>query len=1152
MRTSKLFEPFGIPLSGTHLIEASAGTGKTYSIALLFLRLILEAGIPIDKILVVTYTTAAAAELKERIRTFLRLAARAWKDENINNADVTLIVNNYKASSLQEKPVELEEAILRFDECAIFTIHGFCARVLKDNAFEIGVMHEAEMLTDQSALIEEVVADFYRVQISRMPIEIVSDVRADVSLKKLGEFVAPNANIGAQYVRLIDEEAGDPQNFVHEIWPPLKDCWKKESAALKKLLETAPVKRQRHLLKPQNIPELFERLDTMCSLKEALPGYKTLTGMADIELLELLSQSTIDKITKNGEIPPRHEFFALCEAAAKSLKKISFWYKKRLLEFLKKELPKRKEEKNFQGYDDLIFYLYSALQNAAKKEQLVETLRDSFSAALIDEFQDTDRMQYVIFESIFNYEQGRLFLIGDPKQSIYRFRGADIFSYISTADSIGSVFTLGTNYRSDPLLVEAFNNLFDREDKEPFLLPNIRYERVSAAEKQTQPLRINGDEVPPIVIWNVSPEQEISKYDARAAVYSSIAAEIIRLCSTAAIEEAVRPGDIAVLVEKWDQALALKTALASYQIPAIMSGAVSIFASEEAAESLLILRAIAEPSNENFIRGALVTNIIGFTINDINRYNNSDSMREEAIDNFRRLAKLFDDEGFIVMSAALQQMYKVRENLISLPDGERRLTNFLHVTELLHNKSQNESAGRRYLLRWLAEHIELSEIKKEEYELRLESDEDAVRIMTIHGSKGLEFPIVFCPFQWTPAKIKDKNAFSYHEGEHEILLLGGGDETAAKKAEQEILSEKLRLFYVAVTRAKKRCYLAWGCINNTAKSAAEYFLSDMTSRFKNVPQISIEELPEPNSFFTGSEKTDIPLGLRSFGGSIPLDWKVSSFTAMSGAALPLDESSADHDENAAKINDIFVEQNAAALDLPQIPLEGIFAFPRGARPGSALHEIFESVDFAAENHFDVVESVLSAFNLTGSQNEYVPVIEEMVRNVLRAPLPVEPPFCLADISPQKRVSEMGFYFSVNETSPRDFTFLEGNGIVPPFSGYVNGFIDLVFQKNGLFYLLDWKSNYLGSDVSDYNTGALHEEIVRHKYNLQYMIYTLALHRHLSATYEGYDYEKDFGGVFYVFLRGLTSFGNSNGIYYVKPPFEDVLKMEKIFGVSATL
>ena len=1139
MKTSKPFDPLTIPLSGNNLIEASAGTGKTFSIALLFLRLILEAEIPINRILVVTYTKAATAELKDRIRQFLRMAMRVYKGEAINNKEIEAIVNNQSTESIHAKNNLLNDALLHFDECAILTIHGFCKRVLQDNAFEVGVMHNAEMQVEQSDLIDEVIADFYRKEISKLPLEILPFVIDELSLDVLRILAKQNTNIDLESIRIIDDNIGNLHNFIQDVWQPLKILWNKESASIKELFSSnTSTINQATSLSSKKLEGHFANFDRLF-----LDGDNAIAIKSDLQLLRIFSQSFVNKSTKKNIAPIQHNFFNLCEKAFHFLSKISPQYKKLFIEYLIKELRKRKDEKNIQGYDDLISHLYFALKDKAKGKLLAEALSNKFAVALIDEFQDTDNLQYEIFTKIF-VDNGILFLIGDPKQSIYRFRGADIFTYMNAGEKVDSEFTLGTNYRSEPPLVEAFNTLFDLKDKEPFIYDAIKYERVKAVEKTDRKIfKINNKETASIIIWEIESESEkpVSKSIAQNDVNTSIASEIISLCSHANIgEEKVKPGDIAILVESWYQARAVKDVLNKQGIPAIMTGAVSVFASEEANELLLLLRAVIDPSNEAFIKGALVTTIIGYNIENILAYNNDDLIREQTISNFRELSAILDRGGFMAMITALQQMYNIRQKLMRASEGERRLTNFLHLAELIHNESQNIFAGKRHLLRILTEKIEQSE-QKEEYELRLESDANAVIIRTIHGSKGLEYPIVFCPFQWAKVEV-EANAFKYHDNDKTILLLGGGDENAKEQAEKEMLSEKLRLFYVAVTRAKNRCYLAWGNIKNTSNSAAQYFLSDMKERFSDTHEISIESLPANNLNFTASEERNQKLELPIFTGSISLDWKVSSFTAMSSTAATFTESVADHDEATGSSN----KETLTLPELVDVEPKGIFAFPKGARPGNALHKIFESIDFAESNNTEIVKDVLHSFNLAGQQDEHVPVIEEMIQNVLRAPLTADRSFCLADIPIEDRMVEMSFFFSVNNLSARDFTFLEGNDKVSPFTGYVNGFIDLVFRANGRYYILDWKSNYLGSKVEDYNESALHEAIIHHKYNLQYMIYTLALHRYLSVTDKNYDYEKHFGGVFYVFLRGAAT-GDGSGIYYAKPTLNDVKKMDELFG-----
>jgi exodeoxyribonuclease V beta subunit len=1123
-------EPFNaitIGLKGTRLIEASAGTGKTYSIALLFLRLIVEEGIPLEEILVVTYTRAATAELKGRIRAFLRMAMRAWKSGEAESPDVLEIVKACRErADAQERLESLRTALLCLDEAAIFTIHGFCQRILGDNAFETGAAYDAEMVTDQDDFIAEVVLDFYRSRISSAPRPVFSCLSARMDVDHLIKFVKTGLNhqlLKADYPR----DAGPAPAM--EVWHRLKACWDASSDEIKKQLSEPGVFKQNFsIYKTANLPGLFHHLDYHFSSGMFAAD---IIGQLDIEYMRE------KQVTKAGQPLPSHEFFQLCGEAVSVFRPLPDHYLGELFTFIRRELPRRKEARNIQYFDDLLFRLYDVLKNSPRGRHLVQTIRGRYRAALIDEFQDTDSLQYYIFHSIFHHEKGVLYLIGDPKQSIYGFRGADVFSYIEASRSAEMKYTLQTNWRSEAPLVLAFNELFGRE--RPFLYEEITYENVMASGQADQkPLLMDGMRKPPLVIWNFDSPEPLVKGAVQDDIYQAVASEIVSLIDGGAMigDRAVRAGDMAVLVQSWYEGRAMKSVLERHNIPAIMTGAASVFSTREAADICAVLAAVMEPSAERTLRGALITDMMGFTPADIHRYNGDEALRESWMERFRHYNRLWGERGFIAMMSALTEDGNLRERLVSMSEGERRLTNFTHLTELLHKHSSEGITGKHDLIRWLQERIALnaSEIHAEEYEQRLESDESAVTIVTIHRSKGLQYPVVFCPFLWDQAELRDKDAFSWHSGSTEILSIGTGDAESIEAARREILAEKLRLFYVAVTRAVHRCYLVWGNFKHCEDSAAWYFLGDMENRFGKSKVISIETPPPPGQSLKRAQERGGELNAALFTGRLSTDFRISSFSSMTEKGPGAEDRDAD------------IITSPAGTTPPEAG--GIFRFPRGARAGTALHSIFENVDFGAANHRAEVESLLRGFNLAGAGDEYIPVIEEMVRNVLSAELPADPPFSLADIPAEDRIPELEFYFSVPDLRGRDFSFLEGNGAVDPFTGFVHGFMDLVFRKNGRYYIVDWKSNHLGDLAEDYDRENMHRAMIHHRYNLQYMIYCLALHRHLSSSLKGYSYDENFGGVFYIFIRGVRT-GSHLGIYHERPAFNEMMRMAGIFGLE---
>jgi exodeoxyribonuclease V beta subunit len=533
---------------------------------------------------------------------------------------------------------------------------------------------------------------------------------------------------------------------------------------------------------------------------------------------------------------------------------------------------------------------------------------------------------------------------------------------------------------------------------------------------------------------------------------------------------------------------------------------------------------------------------------------------------------------------------RVKDRLLSCPDGERRLTNVLHLLELLHRQSVETNAGIAGLLKWLTEQRDPKTPRLEENQLRLESDENAVKIVTIHKSKGLEYPVVFCPFGWEGSLITDRE-FTFHEPAKDFQLsldLGSDSrDLHLAQARNERLSENLRLLYVALTRAKQRCYLAWGHINLAETSALAYLLhggtdqagefsgEDQTSGLKKLfkdktsaelledlhqlaarSQNSIEVVPLPVStdsarVITKGQETEEPLFCRRFTGKINRSWKISSYsslisTGVSNVDLP------DRDEALVRLEP---DRMPPAEELAAQSEPGglsVFTFPRGARAGSFFHDIFEHYDFAGETSDPLEGLVAGKLQQYGYDAKWHKTVCSAISTVLAVPLlPDLSAFRLSSLKAGDRLNEMEFYFPLNPVTPgtltkafsaiaspyifQQFPARLKNLSFTPSVGFMKGYIDMVFRHQGRFYLLDWKSNYLGPTPEHYDQSSLQKAMDTHYYILQYHIYTLALHQYLRYQQPGYSYESDFGGVFYIFLRGLNELkGSKQGVFYDRP------------------
>jgi exodeoxyribonuclease V beta subunit len=1176
----KKFDLLESPLAGTNLIEASAGTGKTYTISGLFLRLILEKQFLVDQILVVTYTVAATEELRDRIRTKLRQAVEAFRFGDSPDQFLKGLV--LKIPQAQKAIRDLEEALNDFDEAPIFTIHGFCQQTLHENAFESGSLFDTELIPDQEGLKEEIILDFWRRHFYEAPLELVGYAMSqkfspEYFLKLLGnrlahldlKIVPESRPVNLTSLKSFSQAL----EILKKIWPKVRED------VLGKLSDPG--------LKYYSNPRKFiEDMDRYCAANS--------TALPLFEKFPKFTSSNLQAQTRKNCPTPEHPFFDLCEAFQKTALTLTsemdqqlLFLKGDLFRCLREELPVRKSRKNIQSFDDLLTRLRAALEKAGG-DDLGEAIRGKYRAALIDEFQDTDPVQYVIFKKLFSRKEGLLFLVGDPKQAIYSFRGADLFAYMKAAGQADSRYTLTENWRSEPPLIMAVNTLFSN-NRNPFLFDDIPFVEAIPTEHQDRGfLKINKKSEPPFHLWLVDPGKvaepgkPITKILARDLITRAVAGEISRLLNLGKAGQALignkplRESDMAVLVRTNNEARLVQEALGALRIPSVLYSLGNIFDTQEAAAIQRILAAVAEPGQEKGLKVALTTDLLGVNGEDLNLLLQDETGWKNWLFRFREYYDLWEKNGFIRMFRTFLLREKVRTRLLSFPDGERRLTNVLHLMEVLHQESTERKLGMTGTLKWLSQQMDPDSPRLEEHQLRLESDAKAVRIVTIHKSKGLEYPVVFCPFNWSGSQIKKKKEFLFHDDQDDArlnLVLDPEDNPNRMIAEREVLAENLRLLYVALTRAKNRCYLVWGRFKEAETAALAFLLhppddnqEDIVgatgNHFTNLTDADIrQQLTALTQKSDGSIRfSDLPLApgreqvpsletreelvFQSFSGSVRRDWQVASFSSLLSG---LEKWSGTPGHEVIDLPDY--DQGILTEDaLPEKELSGIFAFPKGAKAGTLLHDIFEQIDFTNGDKTTIKKITTRKLKEYAFESQWENVICDLITRVLTIPLQQKDQVLrLSDIRMEDRLSELEFYFPLNPITPgklaRIFADQAGPEIAAEFpqrigklnfsptQGFMKGFMDLVFKFEGRFFLVDWKSNFLGSRVEDYGQQTLLMEMRKNYYILQYHLYALALNQYLRSRIHDYAYERHFGGVFYIFLRGIDSeMGSDFGIY----------------------
>ena len=1171
-------------LKGINLIEASAGTGKTYAIAMLVLRFVVEQGIAIDKVLVVTFTKAATEELKDRVRSRLAEAKRALNGHT-DNSDST--VNDWLANLGMEPELvkqRLAMALLNIDQAGIFTIHGFCQRVLREHALESGQLFDAE-LTDDLALIKQACADdFWRRQIYKRSVWEVAVLTASYKtpdqLLASVDFIADHVSIypGAES---LDAALNELQRLADLANIELEQC-------AKSLMEHFADQKFN-----SSYTDTFEL--HYCSLKNWLEGDATQTPGA--EAFALLTENGLKNALngnqfrankthtsdqrKVGYLSELKLNTAAFDALATAFEKITLIFRRTLLETLRVELDKRLQQLNVMSFDNLIIRLAEALQGE-NGALLNAELRQRFEVALIDEFQDTDDSQWFIFSSIFAAPSQYLYLIGDPKQAIYKFRGADIYSYLDAQKQAEHKFTLGKNWRSHPQLVDAVNALFQR--KQAFLLDDLVFHDVEPAKSANDgELHFAGQAIAPMMLWQLPESDSKTGYwrpdrkDAAEAIRIAVVNEVADLLTDdyrlQPVNRALQPKDIAILVRTNSQAQDYQAALRSAGVPSVINSTESVFTSQEAADLYMLLKAVASPGDNGLLKQALTLDWFDLDGQTFHQLINNETAIDSWMSRFLSYYQDWQQTGFMAMMQRLLAQEKIRASLSKTPMAERQLTNLYHLIELVQQAAVDEHLGINKTLDWLRTAItkaDRNQSSAENQQLRLESDDDAVKVVTMHRAKGLEYSVVFCPCLWQRSNRlnNEKSLIKCHipTQEHQnlgrmIVDLGSEDfELHRAQAIKEELAEDLRVFYVAVTRAKYRCYIAWADARSekAANDSAMAWLLGFSDADFCRQQTLLQAFKDQAEHVFDYRLLDVT---RSQAGaweregryqktvaqaeylakkrkrSLYTHWQMSSYTALS--ALSLDEAPELPEDKAREQQD----------KPEQAPME----LPRGAHTGNVVHDLLENngfIDLAKRK--DISAQRDKACQRYGLKLEQPDMIDALLQAVVATPLSdKEADFCLMNLPENRCLKEMPFYLSMQAMDASQINLiLQDTPAFQPLTskqmcGYLTGFIDLICEYKGLYYVMDYKTNGL----PDYKPETLTHAMREHNYGLQYWIYTVVLHRYLQNRLPDYDYEMHFGGVRYLFVRGMQQDEAMSGVYQDRPDFDRVEALAGLFGVN---
>ncbi|MBS3804183.1 MAG: exodeoxyribonuclease V subunit beta [Oleiphilaceae bacterium] len=1233
-------EPLALPLHGSRLIEASAGTGKTFTIALLYVRLILGHGemaatgralTPRD-ILVVTFTEAATKELRDRIRRRLTEAAEMFHadpDSVPSRPEGRDPLQDLRASYRTEQwpgcARLLQLAAESMDEAAVHTIHGWCNRMLKEHAFDSGGLFNQNLETDQSELFGQVIRDYWRT--------FVNELDADSAEAYLAEVPSPEA-LQKQvrgllgFLSQLPEAEASPRELLAEQVAERRRVFDSARAGLPDQIDDFLAVYQA-ARKAKQVNGTKMRQDRVQDWMDKLLTWSEGRDMAAPSLTDAawarLSPHGLEEAWKGGAAPANHPLIRIVvgleRQRALSAPPELFWLHS--AHWASVRLEREKQRRGELGFDDLLSRLDEALRSD-DGERLSNTIRQQFPVAMIDEFQDTDPVQYRIFDRVYRIAENRpeqgFFMIGDPKQAIYKFRGADIHTYLSArAATQGRHVTLPKNFRSAQGQVKASNRVFEYAEtarsRGAFLFRNgpdaaanpLPFVGVDA-HGRSETFQVE-DAVPAaMTFWTHNNDD--NKGDIVQATAEACASEVVRLLNLGVRGKAgfvemvndrqymrpLRSADIAILVNKGAEAIMIRSALSARGVKSVyLSDRASVLDTPQATDVLRWLQACAEPERDRLVRAALATATLDLGWQRLDHLRRNELAWEDQIEDFRKLRQVWREQGVLAMIRRILSQFQVPARLLQADSGERALTDVLHIAELLQQASQQVD-GEQALIRYLGDMIAEASQQAAALQVRLESDADLVQVVTVHKSKGLEYPLVFLPFATScrPTARKD-SPLTWHNEQGDLELTFSADDDSLNKADQERLGEDIRKLYVALTRARYATWVGAPDIKGEERRSALGYLAGLDDAstladclgqmVADQPFMSVSAMPAAASDRYQPPRPPAMVAALRPARPERAPWWIASYSAIryhaaetvldypGQALVPGASASAEPETAAAERQREEADKPATAksrpLQKPAPEERRIHGFYRGAEPGTFLHGLLE---WCAEPGFGHLPERLSALKLMLSQRcgvrgwqPWAEPLANWLNDLIETPLPLprqpdlsEPFVPLGALT--RTVPEMEFWFASQHVDTRALdrivcahTLLDAGPDTKAsrpevdhmqLNGMLKGFIDLVFEHEGRYYVADYKSNYLGPDDSSYTAEAMALVVAEKRYDLQYALYLLALHRLLRARLPEYDYDTHIGGAVYLFLRGNGAPGA--GVHQDRPDRAMIDALDALF------
>lgn len=1226
-----------LKFSGLHLIEASAGTGKTWTLSSLLVRILTEKYLPRD-IIATTFTRAAAAELKTRIRQRLVEVQKKlpeWMHAQQQQAHSALqallaqdplfeVLYAHHQQDLLYLQNRLKLVLNTSDELFVGTIDSFTQKLLREFSFESGEIMPRD-ISDQEQYYPYVIAhDALRAWIQQQPQGLIDLILLTGSFKHVDEYlntIGNALNFSRAYLQPVQSPELSIATFSQlytqtcqlnaEDLADLESYYLPDGALIGRWNGRSWKKGAPQAIATQLIPQFIRDLKDLGQIvlfnaqyqtQHAIEGKKSKTinevvqDFCQLAKCEKFSVDEVTTFTHHPVIQTLNAFLVAVDELKQQLKQLNLYLAYHLSVEVKKRLPQLLQQAGETTFSQQIRGLTDALMGE-KGQRLARVIQHRYPLILVDEFQDTnqdqDDMLRLIWRDPQRFHQGCFIAVGDPKQAIYGFRGGDMLTYTNAYHQMrklgGKLYSLHYNHRSIPSLVSAVDTLFQRQSD---FLEHVKYEPVSAGRQHYAVLKdAHQDDPAPLRFLHVpekGDEAQLISEKIRHLLWQAEQGELYIFDAKTQQQRPICADDIAVLAMKNRDLDRVQKRLEKMSIVVSRNALSSVFSSPVAQYIHSILNAVFNPEKENILKRALLSPCIGLTLSDFIAFEQSPEQLSFHIEQFRQCRQLWLEQGFLVAWQWLLARYHIWQRLAeqSADQAERAVVNLRHLTEILsHNSWQYQ--GIQHLIQWYEQQLKQPLQREWELERKL-SSEAGVQLMTIHKSKGLEFKIVFLmQADKQPSSHTQKESLGFyqqHDANGQIQraitisdqLL---DEATRRAHDEKLQAEDHRLWYVALTRASYRMYLCF-CETKPAKNprlmGVPYWLDAQEQAYQHAASMD-EPVQTPVHVLKKQLADDAALSAQPLPTLKVYSKGRTSFSALAQhltqhamvdqlAEVDLDLQPAEDETEQAQVAMPTTTTTQALWWIQQ-------HFPRGTHAGNCLHGLFEHLDFQDPDQWprevfiglsqyqrlwdQLAQQYQQAFDLSLSLNQARQACLELVLTWIEAI--VHTPMqghTLAQVSCAQKLPEFPFFMALAD---RRFNshgiyqlFAEQQIIMPEFNEalaarYLNGAIDLVYHDGQRFHVADYKSNFLGDHLEDYNSLHLAENMSSSSYYLQAAIYLVALHRYLQRHLADYQINQHLGDAHYLYLRGMQ-INENYGVLNWRPSDEFILQLDALLGV----